>query len=98
MRVPHDLAVEESESWWRHFRNDAATSDRLPWDDPTGLSSEELRCIQSSIQQFQLCEGSSGSRLLKRGLGYANAAADPRFIDALKLFVKEEQRHSAYLL
>jgi hypothetical protein len=98
MRVPHDLAVKESESWCGHFRNDAATSDRLPWDDPTGLSSEELRCIQSSIQQFQLGEGSSGSRLLKRGLEYANAAADPRFIDALKLFVKQEQRHSAYLL
>jgi hypothetical protein len=98
MRVPHDLALKESESWCRYFRNNAAHSDRLPWDDPTALSREESRCIQSSIQQFQLGEGSSGSRLLKRGLEYANAAADPRFIDALKLFVKEEQRHSAYLL
>jgi hypothetical protein len=98
MRLPHDRAVKESDSWCRHFRNNAVNPYHLPWDDPTPLSREESRRIHSSIQQFQLGEGSSGSRLLKRGLEYANAEADPRFIEALKLFVKEEQRHSAYLL
>lgn len=99
MRVPHDLAVKESESWCRHFRSNAASrAAGLPWEDPAALSCEESRCVKSSIQQFQLGAGSSGSRLLKRGLEYANAAADPYFIHALKLFVKEEQRHSAYLL
>ncbi len=92
------LSVAESESWCRYFLSRAAAPDPLPWDDAAMLSREETLCIQNSIQQFQLGEGSRGSRLLKRGQDYANAAADPHFVDALSLFVKEEQRHSALLL
>jgi hypothetical protein len=98
MLASNRLAVRESESWCRYFLASAAAPDPLPWDDPTALSCEESRCIQSSIQQFQLGEGSSGRRLLKRGQDYANASGDPDFVAALSLFVKEEQRHSAYLL
>jgi len=98
MLASNTLSAAESASWCRHFLGAAAAPDGLPWDDPRALSREEARCIQSSIQQFQLGEGSSGRRLLKRGLDYANATSDPDFISALSLFVKEEQRHSAYLL
>ena len=98
MNTPNDPAATESAFWCRHFRAAATALDPLPWDDPTTLSRPESRCIQSSIQQFQLGEGARGSRLLKRGRVYASATADPHFVDALALFVKEEQRHSAYLL
>ena len=94
----NDWPCSESASWRRHFLAAATAADRLPWDDPTTLSREESRCIESSIQQFQLGEGSSGRRLLQRGREFANAAGDPDFIEALTLFVKEEQRHSGYLL
>jgi hypothetical protein len=98
MPASNDLATAESASWGRHFLAAAIAADRLPWGDPTRLSQEESRCIQSSIQQFQLGEGSSGRRLLQRGREFANAAGDPDFLEALALFVKEEQRHSGYLL
>ncbi len=98
MTPSDDLPAAESASWCRHFLCAAIATDRLPWDDPTALSCEESRCIQSSIQQFQLGEGSSGSRLLKRGREFANVTGDADFIEALTLFVKEEQRHSGYLL
>jgi len=98
MPASNDLATAESASWRRHFLAAAIVADRLPWGDPTTLSHEESRCIQSSIQQFQLGEGSSGRRLLQRGREFANAAGDPDFLEALALFVKEEQRHSGYLL
>jgi hypothetical protein len=98
MLASNDLLAAESGSWCRYFLSRAAAPDVLPWDDPTTLSSEESRCIQSSIRQFQLGEGSRGSRLLKRGRDYAGATRDPYFVDALSLFVKEEQRHSALLL
>jgi hypothetical protein len=98
MPTSNELGVKESQSWCRHFLGNAAASEQLPWDDSTPLSPEELLCIQSSIRQFQLGEGSSGRRLLQRGLDYARANADPHFIDALALFVKEEQRHSGQLL
>jgi hypothetical protein len=98
MPASNDLATAESASWRRHFLAAAIAADRLPWSDPTRLSREESRCIQSSIQQFQLGEGSSGRRLLQRGREFAHAAGDPDFPEALALFVKEEQRHSGYLL
>jgi len=98
MPASNDLATAESASWRRHFLAAAIAADRLPWIDPTTLSHEESRCIQSSIQQFQLGEGSSGRRLLQRGREFADAAGDPDFLEALALFVKEEQRHSGYLL
>jgi hypothetical protein len=94
----HDSAASESASWRRYFLSRAAAPDALPWNDPTALTSEEAQCIQTSIQQFQLGEGSRGRRLLKRGQDFADATADLHFVDALALFVKEEQRHSAYLL
>jgi hypothetical protein len=45
-----------------------------------------------------LGEGSSGKQLLDRGRAYSLEADDPLFLSALTLFVREEQRHSAYLL
>ena len=94
----HDSAASESASWRHYFLSRAAAPDALPWNDPTALTSEEAQCIQTSIQQFQLGEGSRGRRLLKRGQDFADATADPHFVDPLALFVKEEQRHSGYLL
>jgi hypothetical protein len=94
----YDSAASESASWRRYFGSRAAAPDWLPWHDATMLSRDELRCIQSSIQQFQLGEGARGSRLLRRGHDFARATGDPHFVEALALFVKEEQRHSAYLL
>ncbi|HEY4053662.1 MAG TPA: ferritin-like domain-containing protein [Terriglobales bacterium] len=88
----------ESESWCRHFSTKAAADDYLPWDHPIALSDVEKPCITKSIRQFQLGEGSSGRRLLQRGVAYARASGDPAFVTALSLFVKEEQRHSSYLL
>ncbi|MGD0426060.1 MAG: hypothetical protein ABSC10_05010 [Candidatus Acidiferrales bacterium] len=98
MPTSTDSSASESASWRRYFLGRAAAADPLPWNDPTALTREEAQCIQSSIQQFQLGEGARGGRLLKRGQDFASASADPHFVDALALFVKEEQRHSAYLL
>lgn len=86
-----------SRFWCSYFRANRLTAVELPWADTYQLASHERRAIESSIQQFQLGEGSNGKRLLKRGLVHARAAQDPDFLRALYLFVKEEQRHSGYL-
>ncbi|MGA8552816.1 MAG: ferritin-like domain-containing protein [Candidatus Acidiferrales bacterium] len=84
---------------WRHyFLANHPKPGEIPWSDPYKLSPSEGRTIQHSIQQFQLGEGSEGRRLLDRGRAYSRAAGDPHFAEALSLFVKEEQRHSAHLL
>jgi hypothetical protein len=98
MITTNSPVATESAYWRRHFLAAATKADRVPWNDPAALSRDESRCIQSSIRQFQLGEGSSGKRLLQRGRVLANLTADPDCLEALALFVKEEQRHSGYLL
>jgi len=97
MLASNDFSDTESASWCRYFLSRAVAPELLPWDDPAALSSAESHRMQGSIQQFQLGEGARGSRLLKRGQDFADATGDPDFVPALSLFVKEEQRHSAYL-
>ena len=90
------LQEPESLAWCRHFA--AIQGDALPWDDRTYLTPLEKRTIAKSIQQFQLGEGSEGRQLKKRGLQFARSVGDADFIEALNLFIREEQRHSEYLL
>jgi hypothetical protein len=87
-----------SKAWCSYFLANRLDPQEMPWDDLYALSAAEHRAIQHSIQQFQLGEGSEGRRLLDRGRAYSRAVGDPQFSDALSLFIKEEQRHSAHLL
>jgi hypothetical protein len=64
----------------------------LPWDDGYQLSGDERAVVIESIQQFQLGENAQGRRLLQRA-----GALDAEFVQALRLFIKEEQRHSDLL-
>jgi hypothetical protein len=98
MLLPEPTAASISKAWHLHFLANQQNPGEMPWDDPYKLSSAERRAIQHSIQQFQLGESSEGRRLLTRALAYSLATNDPDFAEALTLFVKEEQRHSAYLL
>jgi hypothetical protein len=88
-------AASISKAWHLHFLANQQNPREMPWDDTYKLSSAEHRAIQHSIQQFQLGESSAGRRLLTRARAYSRATD---FAEALSLFVKEEQRHSAYLL
>jgi hypothetical protein len=53
--------------------------------------------VIASIQQFQLGEGASGARMLERAQRFSRATGDLGLIAALKLFLREEQRHSKIL-
>lgn len=90
-------SFESSRSWCLHFLRNRAGAQDFPWDCGYSLAPGEKAAIAPSIQQFQLGEGANGRRLLARAEEYAALTGDPHFHLALKLFVKEEQRHSAYL-
>jgi len=64
----------------------------LPWDDAYRLTGAERAIVLPSIQQFQLGENAQGRRLLRRAGVLGND-----YLQALRLFVREEQRHSAIL-
>jgi len=86
-----------SRSWCAYFAANSTSAEGLPWRHAGTLTSAERRVIAKSIQQFQLGEGAEGRRLLKRGLDSDQCSNDPHFVEALRLFIKEEQRHSTML-
>jgi hypothetical protein len=77
---------------WTHYFRANAAEPYLPWNDGYRLSGAERAVVIESIQQFQLGENAQGRRLLQRAAGL-----DTEFVQALRLFIKEEQRHSDLL-
>lgn len=90
------IAVMKSRQWMAYFQRNRQRP-LLPWDDTYQLSVEERAAVAPSIQQFQLGEGARGRGLLRRAEAYARRAGDPEFVPSLRLFITEEQRHSADL-
>jgi hypothetical protein len=85
-----------SYDWVEYFYQNAPEP-ILPWGDGVRLSGAEKRAVIASIQQFQLGEGASGARMLERAQRFSQETGDLGLIAALKLFLREEQRHSKTL-
>ena len=85
-----------SGDWLRYFESNAAEPS-LPWRDPYRLTAAELAAVVASIRQFQLGESGKGRRLLDQAARFAVERGEPEYWDALRRFVKEEQRHSRML-
>jgi len=95
--MPVPAAVSRNSSRWvAYFRRNADCPD-FPWDDSYRLTPEERRAVIASMQQFQLGEGAQGRGFLRRAEAYARRSGDAEFVNALRLFIAEEQRHSANL-
>jgi hypothetical protein len=82
-----------SNTGWRSLFSGKA-SPSFPWSDEYLLTTSERELVGSSLQQFQLGEGSEGKGLKARARTSALATEDPDFLPALDLFIREEQRHS----
>ena len=85
-----------SYDWVEYFYQNARDP-ILPWADGGRLSGAERRAVISSIQQFQLGEGASGDRMLECAQRFSRETGDLGLIAALRLFLREEQRHSKTL-
>jgi hypothetical protein len=92
-----DVLSAVSQRWCSYLLANRLEPGELPWTDAYQLTNNERRAIGKSIAQFQLGEGAGGRRLQQRGRKYAERVGDRYFSEALALFVKEEQRHSADL-
>lgn len=96
MKVAHANAGGSSYDWVEYFYQNAPEPE-LPWGDGVRLSGAERVAVIASIQQFQLGEGASGRRMLDRAQRFSRETGDLGLIAALKLFLREEQRHSKIL-
>ena len=92
----HQNACLTSYDWVEYFYQNAPDP-ILPWADGIRLSGAEKCAVIASIQQFQLGEGATGVRLLERAQRFSKETGDLGLIAALKLFLREEQRHSKTL-
>ncbi len=85
-------------SFWIHYfhHNNWSASDLCPAGGAT-LTAQERELITTSLQQFQLGEGSDGLGLLCRANEFSSGNAIDSLPEAMQRFIREEQRHSAVL-
>jgi hypothetical protein len=81
-----------SRDWIEHFQENAL-KDRVNWTQPPEITPEEVAVILPSLQAWQLGETSDGRNLIRASTKYAETINDPHYIEAVRLFIKEEQKH-----
>lgn len=81
-----------SRQWIVYFRQNA-TRQRINWDTAPQISTQETAAVLASLQAWQLGETSDGANLLRAATLYAHAVNDVDYIEAVSLFIKEEQKH-----
>ena len=88
---------DQSRKWTEHFAHNRNHMEHVPWEKHLAITNEERQAIEKSIAVFQLGESSEGNSFVRAGRAYATKTGDFEYLNALKLFIKEEQNHSAVL-
>ncbi len=89
--------MKSSFQWQLYFEANARNLPLIPWNSGAELTAVERDAIASSLQKFQLGESSEGRNLLRRAQEYAQANNELAYVEAIRLFIREEQRHAATL-
>ncbi len=84
--------MQTSENWVRYFTQNLQQY-RIDWGIAPNLTIEERVNILKSLQAWQLGDTSDGSNLIKAATKYASKLNDENYVEAIKLFIKEEQKH-----
>ena len=82
-------------AWTDYFLRNPVRQERIEatvdWNAPCALTADARRAIARSFQRFELGESGEGHHLL----ALAERTGDSEYVDAVRLLVVEEQRHSA---
>lgn len=84
--------IHSSYFWKIHFRENL-TKQRVDWSVQPCITNQEKENILYSLKAWQLGETSEGKHLLAASIKYADKIGDTEYVDAVKLFIKEEQKH-----
>ncbi|MCG2617874.1 hypothetical protein LZZ85_26470 [Terrimonas sp. NA20] len=79
--------------WKEYYEQNKTHFAHIDLDRPDELTEEEKLVISSSLQQFQRGEHSEGKHLY----AFAQKFGDPDYLDCIRLFIPEEQRHAMVL-
>jgi len=86
------MKIHSSTYWTRYFAGNSKIK-RVDWTISPQISGEESAKILKSLQAWQLGETSEGEHLLHAAKKYSKAINDAEYPEAVKLFIKEEQKH-----
>ncbi len=86
--------MQTSLEWRKYYEENAHSLLRIPWDMGRELGEEEQEAIASSVQDFQAGESSEGRHLFQYAKTYAEQTGDHEYVEAIRLFIAEEQRHA----
>lgn len=94
---PRPLRARSSGQWHEHFLKNAASRLSVPWERGAEISPREKTAIGKSLQAWQLGETSDGRHLMAAARRYAARQGDPLFVEVVRRFIEEEQRHGSEL-
>jgi hypothetical protein len=84
--------MKTSQQWIDYFILNS-TKKRVDWKQIPNITPQEIKTILKSLQAWQLGETSDGHNLINASKKYATKTGDALYVDAVKLFIKEEQKH-----
>ncbi len=76
--------------WLDHFEHNRTHRRPIPWKDELNVAPNVIRPFVHSLQRFQIGESGEGRHLRAA----ANKTGDRDYIQAIGLFIKEEQEHA----
>ena len=86
-----------SGQWRDHFLRNDQNLLEIPWQRGAEVTDAEKQAIAESVREFQLGESSEGRHFLQAAQDYAARTGDQDYVHALRLFIREEQRHAREL-
>lgn len=88
--------MKSSQYWQQHFTKNLLVK-RIDWNSKPSITEIQKQTILRSLQAWQLGETSDGKNLISASKKHAEQTNDPAFLDAIYLFIKEEQKHGENL-
>lgn len=79
--------------YWINYFTQNLKKQRIDWSISPTLTTIEKNNILASLQAWQLGETSEGTNLINAATKHAKELNDPHYTDAIRLFIKEEQKH-----
>lgn len=86
--------MRTSLEWQKYYEENARSLLVIPWHIGHELTEDEKQAIASSVQDFQAGESSEGRHLFQYSKNYAKETGDHEYVEAIRLFIAEEQRHA----
>ena len=86
--------MHTSLEWQKYYEENARSLLEIPWHIGYELTETERNVISASMQDFQAGESSEGRHLFQYAKVYSEQTGECEYVEAIRLFIAEEQRHA----